>query len=100
MLASSWKQRRKRRNPMKPGQQVRISIRGTLSDRLAAAFEGMAPVRRQGHTELIGEVVDQARLHGLLARIRDLGLELERVSVVTEETETRPDPDPGRQERA
>ena len=83
---------------MKPGQRVRISVRGKLSDRLATAFEGMALVRRHGHTELVGEVVDQAHLHGLLARIRDLGLELERV--VTEKTETRPDPDPGRQERA
>lgn len=27
-----------------------------------------------GHTILIGEVKDQAALHGLLARIRDLGI--------------------------
>ncbi len=29
-----------------------------------------------GHTILIGEVADQAALHGLLARIRDLGVPL------------------------
>jgi len=34
-----------------------------------------------GATELAGEVVDQAQLYGLLTRIRDLGLELESVSV-------------------
>lgn len=27
-----------------------------------------------GHTILIGDVIDQAALHGLLARIRDLGI--------------------------
>jgi hypothetical protein len=85
---------------MKPGQRVRIGVRGKLSNRLATAFEGMALVRRHGHTELVGELVDQAHLHGLLARIRDLGLELERVTVVPEETEARRDPDPGRQESA
>lgn len=29
-----------------------------------------------GHTILIGELADQAALHGLLARIRDLGISI------------------------
>lgn len=64
---------------------IRITVRGRLSDRLAAAFEGMTPVRRRGATDLVGAVSDQAQLHGLLARVRDLGLELESAAVVVGE---------------
>ena len=46
-----------------------------------AAFDGLTLVRRNGATELAGEVVDQAQLYGLLARIRDLGLDLESVTL-------------------
>jgi hypothetical protein len=60
---------------------VRITVRGSLNDRFATAFEGMTPVRSCGTTELVGPVVDQAQLHGLLERIRDFGLELESVEV-------------------
>jgi hypothetical protein len=62
-------------------QRVRITVRGRLSARLAAAFEGMSPRHRAGHTDLIGEIADQAQLHGVLSRIRDLGLELVNVTV-------------------
>ena len=62
-------------------QTVRITVSGELSDRLATAFDGMTLVHRAGATELVGSVVDQAQLHGLLGRIRDLGLDLECVSV-------------------
>lgn len=65
---------------------IRIRVRGQLSERLAAAaFDGMSLARRSGATELAGEVVDQTQLYGLLARIRDLGLELESVSVIDKE---------------
>jgi hypothetical protein len=60
---------------------IRITVRGRLSERLAAAFDGMTPVHRAGATELVGEVVDHARLHALITRVRDLGLELESVTV-------------------
>jgi hypothetical protein len=66
---------------MKSTRTVRITVGGRLSERLAAAFDGMTLVRRSGATELAGEVVDQAQLYGLLARIRDLGLELKAVTV-------------------
>jgi hypothetical protein len=52
-----------------------------VSDRLGLAFEGLTMVRRSGATEFVGEVADQAQLHGLLVRVRDLGLELESVRV-------------------
>ena len=68
---------------MKPTLTIRITVRQRLSQRLAAAFDGMAVRRSGGATELYGEVVDHAQLHGLLTRIRDLGLELESVNVVS-----------------
>jgi hypothetical protein len=60
---------------------VQITVRGRVSDRLAAAFDGMTLVQRSGATDLVGEVVDQAQLHSRLTRIRDLGLELESLRV-------------------
>jgi hypothetical protein len=60
---------------------IRIRVRERLSPRLAGAFDGMTLVRCGGATDLVGEVADQTQLHGLLARIRDLGLELESVNV-------------------
>ena len=69
------------RRVMQTRRRVRITIRGRLSRRLASAFDGMTPVSQQGATDLVGEVVDQAQLYGLLARINDLGLELESVEL-------------------
>jgi hypothetical protein len=66
------------------GQQVQITVRGSMSPRLATAFDGMTPRHRRGHTDLIGKIADQAQLHALLSRIRDLGLELEKVTVLPE----------------
>ncbi|HEX5588947.1 MAG TPA: hypothetical protein VFX65_01490 [Candidatus Limnocylindrales bacterium] len=73
---------------MQTTRHIRITVRGRLSAHLAATFDGMTLARRPGGTELVGQVADQAQLHGLLTRIRDLGLELESV-VVT-------DPEPSR----
>jgi hypothetical protein len=55
-----------------------IRVQGCLEDRWAGWFEGMTLDRDDaGHTTtLTGAVPDQAALHGLLARIRDLGLPL------------------------
>jgi hypothetical protein len=61
--------------------RIRITVRGRLSQRLARAFDGLALVPQAGATELAGEVADQAQLHGVLTRIRDLGLELQSVDV-------------------
>jgi hypothetical protein len=65
-------------------QRVRITIRGRLSPRLASAFEGMAPNYQHGRTDLVGEIADQSQLHAYLRRVRDLGLELENVTVLPE----------------
>ena len=66
---------------MKSTLRIRITVRGRLSQRLAPAFDGLALRPRGGATELFGEIADQTQLHGVLTRIRDLGLELESVTV-------------------
>jgi hypothetical protein len=58
-----------------------IRIRGAVGSRTASAFEGME-VRTE--TVLRGAMDDQAALHGVLDRLRDLGLELLDVSQVSE----------------
>lgn len=58
-----------------------IRIQGQLDDRWAARFEGMTLTRSdRGDTLLTGPVVDQAALHGLLRKVRDLGMPL--ISVI------------------
>ncbi len=54
-----------------------ITIEGILDPRWSAWFDGMRLTSdATGCTTLAGPVADQAALHGLLARIRDLGLPL------------------------
>ena len=51
-----------------------IRIKGHLDDRWADWFEGLTITREDnGETLLTGPVVDQAALHGLLRKVRDLG---------------------------
>jgi hypothetical protein len=57
-----------------------IVVRGELSQRFSTAFEGMALAAEDGQTTITGPVIDQAHLHGLLDRIRDLGLDLVSVN--------------------
>jgi hypothetical protein len=70
-----------------------IVVRGELSQRFRPAFEGMTLVPDDGRTLITGPVVDQAHLHGLLARVGDLGLELVSVNPTLERTPSAP---PGR----
>jgi hypothetical protein len=65
-------------------RRYRIVIEGELSERFASEFEGMNLKSGGGKTFLWGEIVDQAHLHGILARIQDLGLELVSVTEVPE----------------
>jgi hypothetical protein len=54
----------------------RIVVRGELSRRYVPAFEGMTLATGDGQTAIVGPVIDQAHLLGLLNRVGDLGLEL------------------------
>ncbi len=54
-----------------------IQFRGQLDARRARWFEGLTMVHLpNGDTLLSGPIPDQSALHGILSRIRDLGLEL------------------------
>lgn len=59
----------------------RIRVAGHLGSRFRSRFEGMTITHEDdGTTLLTGAVVDQSALHGLLRKVRDLGLTL--ISVV------------------
>lgn len=63
-----------------------IRIQGHLETRWAAWFDGMRLTNASdGSTVVHGIVTDQAALHGLLQRVRDLGLPL--ISVTRSETD-------------
>jgi hypothetical protein len=54
-----------------------IRVAGHLDDHWAATLGDPTLVRLpDGTTSLTGPVVDQAELHGVLARIRDIGIPL------------------------
>jgi hypothetical protein len=64
------------------GQPMRyeIVVKGRGGAALLAALEGFEPVdSTQGETRLVGWVVDQAALHAILERLRDLNVELREV---------------------
>jgi hypothetical protein len=63
----------------------RIVARSELSDKYAAAFDGMHMETRDGQTILTGEVKDQPHLFGILQRINGLGMELLSVQTLSEE---------------
>jgi len=54
-----------------------IRIKGHLSSHWTAWFEGLTiTLEDNGDTLLTGPVVDQAALHGLLKKVRDVGIPL------------------------
>ena len=68
-----------------PGR-YEIRLKGHLDSRWAAWFDGLSLTNESDGTTIIhGPVADQAALHGLLQKVRDIGLPL--VSV----TQVRPD---------
>lgn len=54
-----------------------IRLQGQLDTRWASWFDGLTITQTEdGDTVLAGPVADQAALHGLLKKVRDLGLPL------------------------
>ena len=74
-----------------PSQPVvyQIRIKGHLGRQWTDWFEGLTiTLEEDGDTLLTGPVVDQAALHGLLKKVRDLGMPLVSVSPVEPGTRT------------
>lgn len=60
-----------------------LRIAGRLDQHWSAWFGGLTVTHEDdGSTSLTGAVTDQAELHGLLTKIRDLGVTLISVTVV------------------
>jgi hypothetical protein len=58
-----------------------IRVKGHLGPQWSEWFDQMTiTLEADGTTTLSGPITDQAELHGLLVRVRDLGLELISVS--------------------
>ena len=66
-------------SPADPEQAMvyQIRLKGHLAKQWTDWFEGLTiTLEENGETLLTGPVVDQAALHGLLKKVRDLGLPL------------------------
>ena len=68
------------------GQLYQLKIKGYLDNYRSAWFEDMQITSEANNTitVLTGCVVDQAALHGLLSRVRDLGLPLLSLNLLEE----------------
>lgn len=63
--------------PNRDAARYRIRVGGHLAEHWANWFDGMALTwEADGATTLVGQLRDQAALHSILNRIRDLGLTL------------------------
>jgi hypothetical protein len=60
-----------------PPMHYEIRVRGVLGPGWSAWFEGLRVTSDEhGETVIAGPVADQAALHGVLTKIRDLGMDL------------------------
>jgi hypothetical protein len=64
--------------------EYRLVVRGELDERFAYLFNGLDFERVGGTTVLSGSVADQAQLHGYIARVEELGLELVSIKQTSE----------------
>src|SRR5688572_25000352 len=78
-------------DPAEPGR-YEIRLRGRLEARWAAWFDGLRLTHESDGTSVLrGPVADQAALHGVLQKVRDLGLPLIAVMQVGRELANGPD---------
>jgi hypothetical protein len=71
---------------MRQPVRYRLRVRGQLGPQWSNWFEGLnVETVPGGDTTLTGSLPDQAALHGLLARVRDIGLTLISVETLDQE---------------
>jgi hypothetical protein len=74
---------------MNDPDRYEIRLKGHLASRWAAWFYDMTlTTDNDGTTVLVGPVADQAALHGLLNKLRDIGLPLVSVTLVDDHQPT------------
>jgi hypothetical protein len=67
-----------------PPVRYELRVGGHLNEHWSAWFGGLAlTLEDDGTTTLRGPIADQAELHGLIAKVRDLGIPLLSVNAVT-----------------
>jgi hypothetical protein len=72
-------------------QQYEIRVKGNLGSRWAAWFDGLSLTNEDDGIAVIrGPVVDQAALHGLLQKLRDLGIPVVSLSQLPNDAPTAP----------
>lgn len=71
-----------------------IRIKGHLGQQWAGWFDGLTiTLEEDGNTLLSGPVIDQSALHGIVKKIRDLGMPLISVNPVDPNQATKADID-------
>ncbi len=75
-----------------PIPHYEIRVKGRLAPRWSAWFDGLTidADAADGTTAIRGPVVDQAALHGLLQKLRDIGLTLVSLSELSHDAPTEP----------
>lgn len=72
------------------GGTYEITVGASLGTDWSEWFSGFAVNQEQSTTRLRGTVTDQAALHGLLARLRDLGIPILSVLRVSDQPAAEP----------
>ena len=73
-------------------KSYQIRLQGHLDARWSDWFDGMTIILEDtGETLLTGPIADQATLHGVLRKVRDLGLPLLSVNSIESDQTDEPD---------
>jgi len=75
--------------------EYQIKAKGTLGNDWSDWFDNMTVKSEGAVTTITGRALDQPALHGLLARIRDLGLPLISVKLIESNINSRTQPKGG-----